>query len=456
MDTQRQPDSSTVRSAAPSDLPLPPEAVGRGVPLRARVLSAGARTALALALVASLIFTSDGLNLNPAQQAASPHLYSLVQWEAGNFLDKWLHRASSVLPWNSISSAEREEMISDYFALSAARTEVAERLENAVPRGATTFEIAVLEARLAALDRSRQRIQADVEEALEAAISSVLVEAGLSSVGGLIFPPVDFRLTLTPHVLVTSPRDRIERGDEALLRPGITISDSLSLERELLDERNLSALVIRIGGLASYPASVFGGRELRWTLQVAAHEWLHHHLFFRPLGFGIMASDQMRTINETVANVAGREIGDLAYARLGGEIPELEHSVSPNPVASNPHFADAAGAGSFDFHEEMHATRLHVDELLAEGRTQAAEAYMDRRRLQFVENGYNIRKLNQAYFAFHGTYADSAASVSPIGDQVQEYRNLSPGLGSFVSRMSSLGSYEDFLADLALLRAAAR
>jgi hypothetical protein len=81
---------------------------------------------------------------------------------------------------------------------------------------------------------------------------------------------------------------------------------------------------------------------------------------------------------------------------------------------------------------------------------------MDRRRLQFVDNGYNIRKLNQAYFAFHGTYADSAASVSPIGDQVQEYRNLSPGLGSFVSRISSFGSYEDFLADLEMLRASAR
>ena len=456
MGTQRQPDSSTVRTTDRPDLPLHPGALGRGGPLRARVLSTGAKTALVLALVASLIFTSDGLNLNPAQRAASPHLYSLVQWEVANFLDKWLHRASSVLPWNSISSAERAEIISDYFALSAARTEIAERLEDAVTRAAPTSEIAALEAQLAALDRSRQRIRADVEEALEAAISSVLVEAGLSSVGGLIFPPVDFRLTRTPHVLVTSPRDRIERGDEVLLRPGIRLSDSLAIERELLDQLNVSALVIPIGGLASYPASVFGGGQLRWTLQVAAHEWLHHHLYFRPLGFGIMTSEQMRTINETVANVAGREIGDLAFVKLGGEIPELEHSALPNPVASNPHVVGVAAAESFDFQAEMHATRLHVDELLAEGRIKTAEAYMDRRRLQFVDNGYKIRKLNQAYFAFHGTYADSAASVSPIGDQVQEYRSLSPGLGSFVSGMSSFETYEDFLADLAMRRAAAR
>lgn len=456
MDTQSQPDSSTVRAVARTDLPLPPEAISRGPPLRARMVAFGARTALALVLVASLIFTSDGLNLNPAQRAASPHLYSLVQWEAANFLDKWLHRVSSVLPWNSISPSERDEMISDYFALSAARAEIEERLEKAVPRGATTSEIAVLEAQLAALDRSRERIRADVEEALEAAISSVLIEAGLSTVGGLIFPPVDFRLTRTPHVLVTSPRDRIERGDEALIRPGITISDSLAIERELLDQRNLSALVIRIGGLASYPASVFGGGQLRWTLQIAAHEWLHHHLFFRPLGFAMMTSDEMRTINETVANVAGREIGDLAFVRLGGEIAGLVHSALLDPAASDPHFVDAEGAGGFDFRAEMHATRLHVDELLAEGRIGAAEAYMDRRRLQFVDNGYNIRKLNQAYFAFHGTYADSAASVSPIGDQVQEYRNLSPDLGSFISGISSFYSYEDFLAGLAKLRAAAR
>ena len=96
----------------------------------------------------------------------------------------------------------------------------------------------------------------------------------------------------------------------------------------------------------------------------------------------------------------------------------------------------------------MRATRLRVDELLAEGTPQDAEAYMERRRLVFVANGYNIRKLNQAYFAFNGTYAESAASVSPIGEQVRRLRDLSPDLGTFIALAASAGSYDAFLADL--------
>ena len=42
---------------------------------------------------------------------------------------------------------------------------------------------------------------------------------------------------------------------------------------------------------------------------------------------------------------------------------------------------------------------------------------MEERRLLMVEHGYPIRVLNQAYFAFHGAYAESPASSSPIGAQ---------------------------------------
>ncbi len=46
------------------------------------------------------------------------------------------------------------------------------------------------------------------------------------------------------------------------------------------------------------------------------------------------------------------------------------------------------------------------DELLAAGKIEEAEAYMEARRQVFWDNGYAIRKLNQAYFAFYGAYAD--------------------------------------------------
>jgi hypothetical protein len=50
----------------------------------------------------------------------------------------------------------------------------------------------------------------------------------------------------------------------------------------------------------------------------------------------------------------------------------------------------------------MAATRIEVDRLLAGGKIQEAEQYMEARRQIFVAHGYQIRKLNQAYFAFYG------------------------------------------------------
>ena len=87
---------------------------------------------------------------------------------------------------------------------------------------------------------------------------------------------------------------------------------------------------------------------------------------------------------------------------------------------------------NFDFNAEMRETRLEAEDLLAAGQIVAAESYMEDRR-QFLEaNGYFIRKINQAFFAFHGSYATGAGSVSPIGDQLEEI-------------YSELDSLEDFL-----------
>ncbi|MFC1916656.1 hypothetical protein ACFLX1_00775 [Chloroflexota bacterium] len=42
---------------------------------------------------------------------------------------------------------------------------------------------------------------------------------------------------------------------------------------------------------------------------------------------------------------------------------------------------------------------------------------MEQKRQYLAEMSYHIRKLNQAYFAFHGTYADKPAFISPIGHE---------------------------------------
>ena len=99
----------------------------------------------------------------------------------------------------------------------------------------------------------------------------------------------------------------------------------------------------------------------------------------------------------------------------------------------------------FDFNAEMRETRLTVDRMLESGDVDGAEEYMESRREEFVSGGHPIRKLNQAFFAFYGAYAESPASSSPIGGQVRRLRELTPDLGTFLGLVSSISSYDQFL-----------
>ena len=106
------------------------------------------------------------------------------------------------------------------------------------------------------------------------------------------------------------------------------------------------------------------------------------------------------------------------------------------------------GNMEFDFSKEMRETRLHVDDLLISGAVEAAEVYMEQRRMEFVENGHHIRKLNQAYFAFYGSYAESPASSSSIGDQLNRMVELTPDFKTFVGKIAGVSSYDEFLDTL--------
>jgi hypothetical protein len=78
--------------------------------------------------------------------------------------------------------------------------------------------------------------------------------------------------------------------------------------------------------------------------------------------------------------------------------------------------------------------------MLAEGQIESAEQFMNERRDYLAANGYYIRKLNQAYFAFHGAYADSPTSVDPIGTEMKELRRGSASLRGFLDLISAMTS----------------
>jgi hypothetical protein len=71
---------------------------------------------------------------------------------------------------------------------------------------------------------------------------------------------------------------------------------------------------------------------------------------------------------------------------------------------------------------------------------------MEQRRAVFWENGYLIRKLNQAYFAFHGAYADSpggAAGQDPVGPAVRALREQSASLADFINTIAWMNSFDE-------------
>ncbi len=173
--------------------------------------------------------------------------------------------------------------------------------------------------------------------------------------------------------------------------------------------------------------------SLGWVLSTVAHEWVHNYLVFFPLGWNYFASQDMTTINETVAEIVGNEVGEVALKRNYAP-PKIEPPDTNEPEPEVP---------EFDFGAEMRVTRLEVDRLLAAGDVEGAEAYMDARREIFVAEGYPLRVLNQAYFAFHGSYGTSAASTSPIGPMLGELRGSMPDLLTFLNTVRWFTSVED-------------
>ena len=413
--------------------------------LRCTLKGAGWSAFFLILLAALVLPEGDRRNLTPAGEAALGHRYALISWEFANFPAKWLHRIYTAMPWSNTSLEQRRADLDGYQELVKSLREVRSELELAPSRGAQPDETAGLQAALDGLLAELDRLRPSVEEYLESVISSVVEDHGLDA-GWLVWPPVDFRLDDPPLVLAISPRDRIERQETVLITPGIPVEAMERIEGSLLAGRGLSAIVEATGGLATYPTVVGYDRDLLQLLEVAAHEWLHSYLFFHPLGQKYEASQDMTTLNETLADMAGRELGGMAYSKITGKpAPPLEPPRDPST-------APPLKPGEFDFFPFMRETRLHTEELLKAGDIPGAERYMEERRVELNSHGYRVRKINQAYFAFHGSYGENPSSVSPIARELYELRSLSSGAGEFVKLMRGVSSYEEFREVLAKQR----
>ena len=373
-----------------------------------------------LATTAAATFTlglTIALSLLLSAGALAGYEYSLWRWEAGNVTSSIFTLLGAGA---EIDEAVEGERLAIYFRLTST---IRGELQAAEPD----------QTLLETLTNERALYENDVERIIEGYVADAVVEAGLKRplplFGGVkvLWPPVDMELTSPPQLLVRSPRDEIRRAGDTLLQADLGLDEIEQIEAQTDDEDTVS-LVVAIGGLAAYPAIILEDRSYGSVLRLVAHEWVHHYLAFYPLGEAWGEGDGT-TLNETVAHVAAQEVARIARAlhpveleaELDGRAPSREHSLP-------------------DFEGEMRQLRLDVDALLEEGRVTEAEALMEERRQHLASHGIIIRKINQAYFAFYGSYASLPQSSDPIGPKVERVWEETGDLGEFLSLMREVQS----------------
>jgi hypothetical protein len=402
------------------------------------------KTRLVLILTAALLLMTGLLTASSRGQGfyqrlnaiARPYGFNTALWEVRTFPYEVSQLAASLRDQRSDEIAT----VTDYFALTKKITTLETRIRMASD-GTLSGDPAALEAELPQLIGQREKTESTVERILERQIKTVLVEQGILNpldkyvMYPLNFPPLSFKLEEPPHVLVVSPRDRIQSLTQITLKQDLSDEEMSAIEAQV-DSLGVSSLVTDIGGLATtYPTFVTNEGNLRFTLDAAAEEWLHQYLFFKPLGFryalhllGIVPNQEIADLNETIANLASKEIGGLVYDQYYSGITQPQSTPS-----------------ALDFDATIRDIRKQVDAYLAQGEVEQVEAFMAQSRDYLEQNGYYIRKLNQAYFAFHNTYGEDPGSTSPIGAEVKALRNKSTSLKDFLDRVSGLASEQDLL-----------
>jgi hypothetical protein len=300
-----------------------------------------------------------------------------------------------------------------------------------------------LRAEINILHQRQQQLAPLAESTLQKQVSKILGEQKLA-VGGQPVPPVLYHSSAVPMGLIISPRDHIQQLTNISVQPNLSVDQQAELENNVDAALDVSTLVVPIGGVGVYPTMVMRTTNFPWLIDTIAHEWAHNFLTLRPLGFLYDATPELRTMNETTASIVGNEIGSAVLERF---YPELIGASSPPVQLASTTQASPVPEDEqppFDFRAEMHKTRVTTDQLLAEGKIEEAEAYMESRREIFWQNGYTIRKLNQAYFAFYGAYADipgGPAGEDPVGPAVRELRAQSDSLAEFVNRISWMTTF---------------
>ncbi|HEX2696462.1 MAG TPA: hypothetical protein VHM28_02065, partial [Anaerolineales bacterium] len=165
---------------------------------------------------------------------------------------------------------------------------------------------AQIRAELDNLYKKQSDLAPIAEAILQGQVAQVAADWGLTTLGQPI-PTILYHSTPVPDALIVSKRESVAEIANISITPGFTVDQQAALEDRVDKGLDVSSLVVPIGGIGVYPTMIMRTTDLNWLTSTIAHEWTHNYLTLRPLGMLYDKSDQLRTMNETTANIVGGE-----------------------------------------------------------------------------------------------------------------------------------------------------
>jgi hypothetical protein len=410
-----------------------------------------------LLLCVVLILNLHGDSLDPTNlynQVAgrtSTLQFSYVGWMSGALWEKLRQEWSD--PGDYLNEAARSAYVREYLQWVARLHTYQAQIAAVYADSKVTDPLMVTEALRVKRDSAQKEV--DRRESLAETIAQSQVAAVLAAegfdLGGQLIPPVSAKVTELPTLLVISPKNKIEISASVNLNY-LSADQASQLEDQLDRALGVSALVVPLGGLSLFPSMVIETWHAPTLFEIIAHEWCHHYLYFFPLGLRY-DQPETRILNESTAVLLGREVARKVIHRYYSQYPEIlqqlpldvprSPSKTPTPAPQTP--------PPFDFGAEMNTTRMRVDELLAAGQVSEVDGYLAQRRILFNQNGYAIRKLNLAYFAFYGGYqgvgGGSAGGTDPTGAALARLREQKGSLRAWLETVRGITTREELLRE---------